>query len=39
VWLKLGFSREADETPLPVQAKVITLDPLHDMEEIDDIAL
>ena len=23
----------------PVQAKVITLDPLHDMEEIDDIAL
>ncbi len=37
VWLKLGFSQEAEETPLPVQAKVITLDPVLDMEEIDDL--
>lgn len=31
VWLRLGFSEEAERTPLPVQAKVITHDPVRDL--------
>jgi hypothetical protein len=30
VWLKLGFSQEAEKMPLPVHAKVTTLDPTLD---------
>ncbi len=30
VWLKLGFSQEAEEMPLPVHAKVTSLDPTRD---------
>ncbi len=36
VWLKLGFSEEAEQTPLPVQAKVTTRDPLSDIEPFND---
>ncbi len=35
VWLKLGFSEEAEQTPLPVQAKVTTLDPVRDAQFLD----
>ncbi len=35
VWLKLGFSKEAEETPLPAQAKVTTLDPVRDAQFLD----
>ena len=35
VWLKLGFSQVAEETPLPVQAKVTTLDPVRDAQFLD----
>jgi hypothetical protein len=35
VWLKLGFSKEAEETPLPVQAKVTTLDPVSEARFLD----
>ncbi len=35
VWLKLGFSQVAEETPLPFQAKVTTLDPVRDAQFLD----